>query len=59
MICPYRKETQLFETAKKEIFMPCHGEECPFYAPKGSFNANKAFCKRAEAELSGTKLNYF
>ena len=58
MICPYRKETRLFGEATQETFMPCHGEECPFYAPKGSFNSNKAFCKRAEAELSGTGRSY-
>lgn len=58
MVCPYRKKTKIYGTETQEYYMDCVGEECPFYAPKGSFNADKAFCKRAETELSGTGRSY-
>ena len=58
MKCPYRKKTKIYGTETQEYYMDCVGEECPFYAPKGSFNADKAFCKRAETELSGTGRSY-
>lgn len=58
MKCPYRKRTKIYGTETEEHYMNCIGEECPFYAPEGSFSHDKEFCKRAEAELAKIRMSY-
>lgn len=51
MVCPYRKMTKTVDDTTREYYMECHGEECPFYVPKGSLGTTD-FCNKAEGEIA-------
>lgn len=57
MICPWLKKvtkgkSDWGETVTKESFLPCEGDECPWYVAemRGVSGIIPAHCKRAETE---------